>query len=109
MVNASASAQEAPSLPARPLSPSALERIARDTSRGRGGVQLSQQSGSAARRKDSIVNGGLIGAVIGGVGGSFLIVAASGGSDDFPRAMRKVAAVPAAGGFAIGALIDALH
>jgi len=51
----------------------------------------------------------LIGAAIGGVGGSALIVAAHGGSDDIPRAMLNVCALPVVAGFAAGALIDALH
>ena len=61
------------------------------------------------RRRDSIWNRGLIGAAIGGVGGSALIVAAHGGSDDIPRAMLNVCALPVVAGFAAGALIDALH
>ena len=71
-------------------------------------MRLSQTSASS-RRKDSILNGGFIGAAIGAVGGSALIVAAAGGSDDFPKAMLNVSAVPALGGFAAGALIDALR
>jgi tetrahydromethanopterin S-methyltransferase subunit D len=100
-----AGAQETPR-PARPFSQKALERVVRENSQKRGGVPLSRYAGG---RKDSVVNGGLIGAAIGGVGGSFLIVAASGGSDDFPRAMMNVAAFPAIGGFVIGALIDAMY
>jgi hypothetical protein len=38
-----------------------------------------------------------------------LIVAASGGSDNIPRAMLNVCAPPALAGFAVGAIIDALH
>jgi hypothetical protein len=66
-------------------------------------------SPSSRKGPDSILNGGLIGAAIGGVAGSFLIVAAAGGSDDVPRAMLNVSVGPAAGGFALGALLDALH
>jgi predicted lipid-binding transport protein (Tim44 family) len=71
-----------------------------------------QPSQDAARRssgRDSIWNGGLIGAAIGGVGGSALIVASSGGSDNIPRAMLNVCVAPALAGFAVGAIIDALH
>jgi uncharacterized protein YcfJ len=100
-----AAAQEAPR-PARPLSPKALERVVHQNSQKPGGVRLSRYAGG---RRDSTLNGALIGAAIGGVGGSFLIVMASGGSDDFPRAMLNVAALPALGGFAIGALVDAMH
>ena len=60
-------------------------------------------------RRDSIWNGGLIGAAVGGVGGSALIVASRGGSDDIPRAMLNVGVGPALAGFAAGAIIDALH
>jgi membrane associated rhomboid family serine protease len=103
MANA-AVAQEAPR-PARPFSPKALERVVHENSKSPVGVRLSRYSGGG---KDSILNGGLIGAAIGGVGGSFLIVAASGGSDDVPRAMLNVAVFPALGGFLVGALIDAM-
>jgi len=51
----------------------------------------------------------LIAAATGGVRGSALIVAAHGGSDDIPRAMLNVCALPVVAGFAAGALIDALH
>ena len=104
MANAAA-AQEAPR-PARPFSPKALERVVHENSQNSGRVPKARYGKGG---KDSVLDGGLIGAAIGGVGGSFLIVAASGGSDDFPRAMLNVAAVPAIGGFAIGALIDAMR
>lgn len=68
-----------------------------------------QDAAGRAPRRDSIWNGGLIGAAIGGVGGSALIVASRGGSDDIPRAMLNVCAVPALAGFAVGAIIDALR
>ena len=99
------------SLPARrPFSPKALERIVDETARARNGRPLSQTSTSAsARRKDSIINGSLIGAAIGGVGGSALLVAARGGSDDFRGAMLNVSPWTALGGFAVGAIIDALQ
>jgi hypothetical protein len=64
---------------------------------------------AGAPRRDSIWNGGLIGAAIGGVGGSALIVASRGGSDDIPRAMLNVCLPPALGGFAVGAIVDALR
>ena len=60
-------------------------------------------------KRDSILNGGLIGAVIGGVGGSALIVASRGGSDNIPRAMWNVALLPTLAGFAAGAVIDGLR
>jgi tetrahydromethanopterin S-methyltransferase subunit D len=100
-----AAAQEAPRS-ARPFSPKALERIVHDNSQSPRRVPTSRYGKGG---KDSVIDGGLIGAAIGGVGGSFLIVVASGGSDDVPRAMLNVAAIPAVGGFAIGALIDAMH
>ena len=68
-----------------------------------------QNPAGRAPKRDSILNGGLIGAAIGGVGGSALIVASRGGSDDIPRAMLNVCAVPALAGFAAGAIIDALR
>ncbi len=70
-----------------------------------------QADGAAAGRpkRDSILNGALIGAVIGGVGGSALIVASSGGSDDIPRAMWNVSLLPTLAGAAAGAVIDALR
>ena len=108
--SAPASAEDVSRRPAGPLSPGALQRVVHENGRRADGVLLSRQSGSAPRkRKDSILDGGLIGAAIGGVGGSALIVAASGGSDDIPRAMLNVAALPALGGFALGALVDALR
>ena len=60
-------------------------------------------------RRDSIWNGALIGAAIGGLGGSALIVASHGGSDNIPRAMLNVCAPPALAGFAVGAIVDALR
>ena len=80
-------------------------------------VQASQQpKGSApllrtknGKRKDSILDGGLIGAAIGGVGGSFLLVVAAGGSDDFRGAMLRVSPLTALGGFGVGMAIDALR
>ena len=56
-----------------------------------------------------MLNGGLIGAAIGGLAVPPLLIAASGGSDDIPRAWMKVAPVPTIAGFAIGVLIDALR
>ena len=92
------------------ISRSALERIARDSGARPRGVPAMQPSGSGPRqRRDSILNGALIGAAIGGVGGSAAVVAASGGSDDFRGAMVKVAPLTALAGFAIGAAIDALR
>ena len=69
------------------------------------GVFAPERSG----RRDSIWNGGLIGAAIGGVGGSALIVASRGGSDNIGRAMLNVCVPPALAGFAVGAIVDALH
>ena len=71
--------------------------------------QTSQDAAGRSPRRDSIWNGGLIGAAIGGVGGSALIVASHGGSDNIPRAMLNVCVPPALAGFAVGAIIDALH
>jgi hypothetical protein len=71
--------------------------------------QPSQGAAGRSPRRDSIWNGGLIGAAIGGVGGSALIVASHGGSDDIPRAMLNVCVPPALAGFAVGAMIDALR
>lgn len=90
------------------FAPSRLEPLVREAiekdERLRG-----QTSAGRAPKRDSILNGGLIGAAIGGVGGSALIVASRGGSDDIPRAMLNVCAVPALAGFAAGAIIDALR
>lgn len=99
-----ASASEAPRT-ARPFSPKSLERVAHENQKP-GGVPLVRY-GKGGR--DSVLDGGLIGAVVGGVGGGFLIVAASGGSDDAPRAMLNVGALPALGGFVIGAWIDSMQ
>ena len=70
-----------------------------------------QNAGGGGRsgQRDSIWNGGLIGAAIGGVGGSALIVASRGGSDNIGRAMLNVCVPPALAGFAVGALVDALR
>jgi hypothetical protein len=62
-----------------------------------------------ARQRDRIWDGGLIGAAIGGVGGSALIVASHGGSDNIGRAMLNVCVPPALAGFAVGAIVDALR
>jgi len=111
MVGASApaSAGEPPVRQPGPLSPSALERVVRENSRGREAIGLSQQAPVPRQKKDSVLDGALIGAAIGGIGGSALIVAASGGSDNIPRAMLNVAILPALGGFAVGTFIDALR
>jgi hypothetical protein len=114
LTGTSASAQETPpqaaASPAGLFSPSSIERHVRQSNRASDQVPLTPaSSANSTRRKDSVVDGGLIGAVIGGVGGSFLIVAASGGSDDVPKAMANVAALPALAGFAIGAVVDALR
>ena len=69
-----------------------------------------QRSGGPAvdqRKHDSVLNGALIGAAIGGVGGSALIVASRGGSDDIARAMWNVALFPALAGAVAGTVIDA--
>ena len=63
----------------------------------------------AASKKDSVLNGGLIGAAIGGLAVPPLVIASSGGSDDIRRAWLKVAPVPAIAGFAIGLVIDAMR
>jgi hypothetical protein len=105
-----ASGQETPPRSSGLFSPSTLERLVRESSQGSPRIRLSQTTGSGSnRRKDSILNGALIGAAIGGIGGSFLLVAASGGSDDFRGAMLRVAPVTAFAGFVVGAAIDALR
>jgi len=83
-------AEQPESLPAaRPqtpiFAPTSLDRFVRGAVPGTTG----QTDGAAGRqpKRDSIRNGVLIGAAIGGVGGSALIVASSGGSDDIARAM----------------------
>jgi len=68
-----------------------------------------QQALDRSPRRDSIWNGALIGAAIGGLGGSALIVASHGGSDNIPRAMLNVCVPPALAGFAVGAIVDALR
>jgi hypothetical protein len=91
------------------FTPSRLEPFVRQAIEARPAPPRAQGTAARAPRRDSIWNGGLIGAAIGGVGGSALIVAAHGGSDDIPRAMLNVFVPPALGGFAVGALIDALR
>ena len=90
---------------ARPFSPAALQQVARQ--------QLAAnprllQSETRAPKKDSVLNGAAIGAAVGAVAGSFAIVAASGGSDDFPAAMMKVSPLGAGIGALVGVAIDAL-
>lgn len=104
-MTSAAAAQEAPRS-ARPFSPKALEQVVHKNTKNPFGARLVRYGKGG---KDSVVDGGLIGAAIGGIGGSYLIVSASGGSDDFPRAMLSVAAIPALGGFLIGALIDGMR
>jgi hypothetical protein len=97
--------------PARSMfSAASLEGAVRQVSRqGKARSAQTPEAPSASKEKDSIFNGMLIGAAVGGVGGSALIVVASGGSDDFRKAMWNVSALPTLGGAAIGALIDALR
>ncbi len=115
IVMAGAGARSAHAEGLSPQQPSAFSRAALTRAvkeSGRRPVEAGRRDGggpSSRKGPDSILNGGLIGAAIGGVAGSFLIVVASGGSDDVPRAMLNVSVLPAAGGFAIGALLDALH
>ena len=104
-MTSAAAAEESPRS-ARPFSPKALEQAVHKNTRSQFRVPLSRYGKGG---KDSVIDGGLIGAVIGGVGGSYLIVSASGGSDNFPQAMLSVAAVPALGGFLIGAVIDGMR
>jgi uncharacterized protein YcfJ len=87
------------------FSPEALHRVIRESTSTSPSAPRAQPSNSSTRKQDSILNGGVIGAVIGGVAGSLLWVAAAGASDDFTKATLK----GAVGGFAIGAVIDALH
>ena len=113
LIAAPARAAEQPeSLPAaRPqtpvFAPTSLERFVR----GAVPRATGQTDGAAARqpKRDSILNGVLIGAAIGGVGGSALIVASSGGSADIARAMWNVSLLPTLAGAAAGAVIDALR
>ena len=105
-------AERSESLPAaRPqtpiFAPTNLERFVR----GAVPRTTGQADGASARqpKRDSILNGVLIGAAIGGVGGSALIVASSGGSDDIARAMWNVSLLPTLAGAAAGAVIDALR
>ena len=102
-------AGEAPAPPSGRFSAAALDQVVR---RGMddGTVRLSQGTADQTwKRKDSVLNGALIGAAIGGVGGSALIVASRGGSDNILKAMWTVSAAPALLGAAVGALIDALR
>jgi hypothetical protein len=91
------------------FTPSRLEPFVRQAIEARPAPRRAPGSAARSPRRDSIWNGGLIGAAIGGVGGSALIVASRGGSDDIPRAMLNVCVPPALGGFALGAIIDALR
>ena len=110
LANVPASAQESPMPSTRPFSPNALERVIHEAAVGHNANRPSQTSSSTSgRRKDSILNGALIGAAIGGAGGSALLVAASGGSDDFRGAMGKMAPLTATVGFAVGAIIDGMR
>ena len=68
-----------------------------------------QDATVTAPKKDSVLNGGLIGAAIGGLAVPPLLIASRGGSDDIQRAWMKVAPVPTIAGFAIGVLIDAMR
>ena len=68
-----------------------------------------QDTTVATPKKDSVLDGGLIGAAIGGLAVPPLIIASSGGTDDIQRAWLRVAPVPTIAGFAIGAIIDALR
>jgi hypothetical protein len=65
-------------------------------------------AGRTGRKRDSLLNGALIGAAIGGVGGSALIVASRGGSDNIPKAMWNVSLAPALLGAVAGAVVDAV-
>jgi len=91
------------------FSPESLQRAIRESAARSPAQRSDQPARPSTQAKDSIWNGGLVGAAIGGVGGSLLLVAASGGSDDFGKAMLKVSPITALSGFAIGAVIDALH
>ena len=95
--------------PAALFTPSQLEPFVRQAVEASPAPSRAQDAGVRSPRRDSIWNGGLIGAAIGGVGGSALIVASRGGSDNIPRAMLNVCVPPALAGFAVGAIIDALN
>src|SRR5262245_48323043 len=69
------------------FSPEALQRAIRESTPSSVRAPRAQPSGGSTRKKDSVWNGGVIGAVVGGVGGSLMLIAATGGSDDIGRAM----------------------
>jgi hypothetical protein len=100
--------EAAPPMP-RVFSPERLEPFVRQAVEAAEVRRQAPATAGRTSRRDSIWNGGLIGAAVGGVGGSALIVASRGGSDNIPRAMLNVCVGPALAGFAAGAIIDALH
>jgi hypothetical protein len=101
-----AAAEQAPPSPARVFTMERLERFVREAE-----LTRAAQDGQATaqRRRDSVLNGALIGAAIGGVGGSALIVASRGGSDNIPKAMWNVSLGPTIVGAVAGAIVDALR
>ena len=104
-------AAEEPSSPqSSPFSTQALQRVVRDASVGASSVRLSRHAAAQARggRRDSVLNGGLIGAAIGAVAGPYLLVRATHGTDDYGKVMLKVAPFTALAGFGIGIGIDGM-
>ena len=104
-------AAEEPSSPQRsPFSTQALQRVARDASAGASSVRLSRHAAAQAGggRRDSVLNGGLIGAAIGAVAGPYLLVRATNGTDDYRKVMLKLAPFTALAGFGIGIGIDGM-
>lgn len=109
-VAAPVAAEEPSSPPSSPFSTQALQRVVRDASVGASSVQLSRHAAAQASggRRDSVLNGGLIGAAIGAVAGPYLLVRATHGTDDYRGVMLKVAPFTALAGFGIGIGIDGM-
>jgi hypothetical protein len=106
-------AAEEPSSPrSSPFSTQALQRVVRDASAGASTVRLSRHAAAQAQakggRRDSVLNGGLIGAAIGAVAGPYLLVRATHGTDDYRKVMLKLAPFTALAGFGIGIGIDGM-
>jgi hypothetical protein len=109
-VAAPVGAEEPSSPQSSPFSTQALQRVIRDASAGVSSVRLSRHAAAQARggRRDSVLNGGLIGAAIGAVAGPYLLVRATHGTDDYRKAMLTLAPFTALAGFGIGIGIDGM-
>jgi hypothetical protein len=90
------------------FSPSRLEPLIREAIEKEARPKA-QDATARAPKRDSILNGGLIGAAIGVGVVPPLRIAATGGSDDIGAAWLKLSPLPAIGGFAVGVIIDALR